>query len=97
MNVTRWGILGAAKIAKDHVIPAMLKSKSTKLLAIASKDKNKAYAHYLLAICYYETIEGEKKDLAPLILSKNEFNFVFRIISIISVRIIFDDKNEFFF
>ena len=39
-------------------------------------DKNKAYAHYLLAICYYETIEGEKKDLAPLILSKNEFNFV---------------------
>ena len=24
-------------------------------------DKNKAYAHYLLAICYYETIEGEKK------------------------------------
>ena len=35
-------------------------------------DKNKAYAHYLLAICYYETIEGEKKDLAPLILSKKE-------------------------
>ena len=41
-------------------------------------DKNKAYAHYLLAICYYETIEGEKKDLAPLILSKNEFNFVIK-------------------
>ena len=35
------------------------------------KDKNLAYAHYLLAMCYYETIEGEKKDLAPLILSKN--------------------------
>ncbi len=34
------------------------------------KDKNLAYAHYLLAMCYYETIEGEKKDLAPLILSK---------------------------
>ena len=39
-------------------------------------DKNKAYAHYLLAICYYETIEGEKKDLAPLILSKKEFDFL---------------------
>ncbi len=39
-------------------------------------DKNKAYAHYLLAMCYYETIEGEKKDLAPLILSKNELNFI---------------------
>ena len=42
------------------------------------KDTNKAYAHYLLAICYYETIEGEKKDLAPLILSKKEFNFVIK-------------------
>ena len=41
-------------------------------------DINKAYAHYLLAICYYETIEGEKKDLAPLILSKKEFNFVIK-------------------
>ena len=41
-------------------------------------DKNKVYAHYLLAICYYETIEGEKKDLAPLILSKKEFNFVIK-------------------
>ena len=35
-------------------------------------DKNLAYAHYLLAMCYYETIEGEKRDLAPLILSKKE-------------------------
>ena len=41
-------------------------------------DKNKAYAHYLLAIVYYETIEGEKKDLAPLILSKKEFNYVIK-------------------
>ena len=41
-------------------------------------DKNKAYAHYLLAITYYETIEGEKKDLAPLLLSKKEFNFVIK-------------------
>ena len=41
-------------------------------------DKNKAYAHYLLAIIYYETIEGEKKDLAPLLLSKKEFNFVIK-------------------
>ena len=41
-------------------------------------DKNKAYAHYLLAIVYYETIEGEKKDLAPLLLAKKEFNFVIK-------------------
>ena len=40
------------------------------------KDTNKPYGHYLLAMCYYETIEGEKKDLAPLILSKKELNFI---------------------
>ncbi len=40
------------------------------------KDKNLVYAHYLLAMCYYETIEGEKKDLAPLLLSKKELNFI---------------------
>ena len=42
------------------------------------KDENKPYAHYLLAMCYYETIEGEKKDLAPLILSKKELNFIIK-------------------
>ena len=40
------------------------------------KDENKPYAHYLLAMCYYETIEGEKKDLAPLMLSKKELKFI---------------------
>jgi outer membrane protein assembly factor BamD len=39
-------------------------------------DKNMAYAHYLLAMCYYETIEGEKRDLAPLVLSKKELEFI---------------------
>ena len=42
------------------------------------KDKNMAYAHYLLAMCYYETIEGEKKDLAPLIASKKELIFIIK-------------------
>ncbi len=42
------------------------------------KDKNKPYAHYLLAMNYYETIEGEKKDLAPLVLSKKELNFIIK-------------------
>ncbi len=42
------------------------------------KNKNIAYAHYLLAMCYYETIEGEKKDLAPLVLSKKELNFIIK-------------------
>ena len=34
-------------------------------------DKNLPYAHYLIAICYYEQILDEKKDIQPLILSRN--------------------------
>lgn len=39
-------------------------------------DKNLAYAHYLIAMCYYETIEDEKRDSAPLIKAKNKFKYV---------------------
>ena len=39
-------------------------------------DKDQIYAHYLIAICYYETIEDEKRDAAPLIKAKNKFNFI---------------------
>ena len=38
-------------------------------------DKNIIYANYLLAIIYYEQIQDEKKDLAPLIKAKNQINF----------------------
>ena len=41
-------------------------------------DRNIAYAHYLIAICYYETIEDEKRDSAPLIKAKNKFNFIIK-------------------
>ena len=40
------------------------------------KDKRTDYAHYLLAMCYYEEIENEKRDLQPLLFAKKEFNFV---------------------
>ena len=40
------------------------------------KDNRLYYAHYLLGMCYYEKIEGEKKDLQPLINAKKEFEFV---------------------
>jgi outer membrane protein assembly factor BamD len=40
------------------------------------KSNRMDYAHYLLAMCYYEEIENEKKDLQPLILAKKEFNFI---------------------
>ena len=39
-------------------------------------DNNQAYAHYLIAMCYYETIEDEKRDTAPLIKAKDKFNFI---------------------
>ena len=39
-------------------------------------DNRMDYVHYLLAMCYYENIEGEKKDLQPLITAKKEFNFI---------------------
>ncbi len=37
------------------------------------KDKRMSYAYYLLAMCYYENIEDEKRDLLPLLKSKNMF------------------------
>jgi outer membrane protein assembly factor BamD len=40
------------------------------------RNKRIDYAHYLLAICYYEKIENEKRDLQPLISAKQEFNYV---------------------
>ena len=40
------------------------------------RDKNLAYAHYLIAMCYYETIEDEKRDAGPLIKAKNKFSFI---------------------
>jgi len=39
-------------------------------------DKNIPYAHYLIAICYYEQILDEKKDLEPLLKAKNKFEFI---------------------
>ena len=39
-------------------------------------DKNIPYAHYMIAICYYEQILDEKKDLLPLLKAKKKFAFV---------------------
>ena len=40
------------------------------------KNENLSYAHFLLAMCYYEKIVDEKKDLAPLIKAQEKFNFI---------------------
>ena len=41
-------------------------------------DKNIPYAHYLIAICYYEQILDEKKDLKPLLKAKEKFEFIIK-------------------
>ena len=41
-------------------------------------DKNISYAHYLIAMCYYETIEDEKRDSDPLIKARDKFNFILK-------------------
>ena len=40
------------------------------------KDKRIVYAHYLIAMCYYETIEGEKRDLEPLLMANKKFKLI---------------------
>ena len=39
-------------------------------------NKNVSYAHYLIAICYFEQILDEKKDLEPLLKAKKKFEFI---------------------
>ena len=41
-------------------------------------DENLSYAHYLKAMCYYEQILDEKKDLQPLLQAKEEFEFIMK-------------------
>ena len=40
------------------------------------KDPRIDYVHYLIGLSYYENIEGEKRDIKPLIEAKNKFKFV---------------------
>ena len=40
------------------------------------KDDRLDYVHYLIGLCYYENIEGEKRDQKPLIVAKEKFVYV---------------------
>ena len=42
------------------------------------RDKNLAYVNYLLAICYYEQIVDEKKDLQSILNAKENFDYVIK-------------------
>jgi len=47
-----------------------------RFLIVYPKSKNIVYAHYLMAMCYYESIEGEKKDSAPIFRAKEKFSYI---------------------
>ena len=47
-----------------------------RFIKIYPKDKNLDYAYYLLAICYYEQIVDETKDLNSIIESQKYFKIV---------------------
>ena len=49
-----------------------------RFISIYPIDKNIAYAHFLLGMCYYEQIADEKKDLKSLLDSKKKFEFIIR-------------------
>jgi len=48
-------------------------------MKIYPADKNITYAHYLIAMCYYEQILDEKKDLEPLLKAKEKFEFIMKV------------------
>ena len=47
-------------------------------LKVYPTSPNQDYAHYILALCYYETIVDEKKDLEPLNKAKQKFKFIIK-------------------
>ena len=59
---------------QDYFYEAILNLE--RFLKTYPEDERIYYAHYLLAMCHYEKIEGEKKDLQPLIKAKEQFKFV---------------------
>ena len=41
-------------------------------------DENLSYAHYLIAMCHYEMIEDEKRDIGPLLEAKKKFSYILK-------------------
>ncbi len=42
------------------------------------KDENLVYAHYLIAICYFEQLYDERKDLKPLVKAREKFEHILK-------------------
>ena len=42
------------------------------------KDRDLVYAHYLIAICYFEQLYDERKDLKPLVRAREKFEHILK-------------------
>ena len=51
-------------------------SELERFLKVYPNHKDTDYAYFLLAMCYYENIVDEKRDLEPLIKSRDTFQYV---------------------
>ena len=60
--------------AQDYYFDAEAELK--RFIKTYPKNSDISYAHFLLAMCYYEKIVDEKKDLGPIRLAQDEFNFI---------------------
>ena len=60
--------------AQDYYFDAEAELK--RFIKTYPKNPDISYAHFLLAMCYYEKIVDEKKDLGPIRLAQEEFNFI---------------------
>ena len=49
-----------------------------RFIEVYAKDKRMPYARFLLAMCYYEEIVDEKKDLGPLLKAQDQFKFIIK-------------------
>ena len=62
--------------AQDYYFDAEAELK--RFIKTYPKHPDLNYAHFLLAMCYYEKIVDEKKDLGPLLLAQEKFKFIIK-------------------
>ena len=62
--------------AQDYYFDAETELK--RFIKTYPKNPDMPYAHFLLAMCYYEKIVDERKDLGPLLRAQEKFNFIIK-------------------
>ena len=62
--------------AQDYYFDAEFELK--RFIKTYPQNQDISYAHFLLAMCYYEKIVDEKKDLGPLLQAQEKFNFIIK-------------------